>query len=113
MLGDFLLESRCPNGHTSSAAYRGYAREHVDLVARLLACSCGWPIDTEGDTCGEEMVHTVTPLGASDAHEEAERAAWRADTAPAMTRPELPWNGPRSSRPPPMPEDEGNVTAGD
>lgn len=111
-LGDFLVECRCRNGHTSSIAYRGFARVFVELAVRLLSPSCGWD-NADGETCGEELVHTIHVLGASDVHEEAERARWRADTAPGMPLPELPYPTPRSSMPPPMPEDVGPITGGE
>ena len=116
MLHDFLVESRCTCGHTSAAAFRGYRKDQVERVIRLLADRCGWRTTLEGDTCGATTVHHLTELGVSDVEEEASRAFRLADTLPAMSAVvdprELP--GPRSSFPPPaMPSDDGPITAGD
>jgi len=111
-LGDFLVESTCHRGHASSLAFRGYRRKQVECVAKLLTLDrCAWLLTTDGDRCGATTRHDVHELGASD--EDARKlAAFRtADTLPAMGAVVEP-PGPRSSMPPPMPED-GPVTAGD
>lgn len=127
MLRDFLIESRCRRGHTSSVAARGVTRELVDGVIGLLVASestCRWPLTDEGDECGATCSHTISELGSSDVAEESRRAFRIAETLPSQravippddlpgprsSRPPIPRNPPSSVAPPPP---SGSMVAGD
>jgi hypothetical protein len=117
---DFLLDSRCEAGHTSTITFRGYTREAVDRLVEILsvtAGTCAWPGDPHAAPCGARASHEVHDVGASREDEGLLRR--RVDTAPSMpavvppSRPievrEVP--GPRSSYPPPPPSSP--LTAGE
>lgn len=71
MIGDFLIESACEHHHTSSAAFRGYQRAHVDNVLGWLSEVCSHA------GCTARVRHTLTALGSVE-----ERRI--ADTQPSM-----------------------------
>lgn len=60
MVGEFLIESRCRAGHTSSATFRGYTRHDVEEVARTLDDRCHWQSGAE--KCGCRVAHVITAL---------------------------------------------------
>lgn len=61
MVGDYLIESRCKRGHTGTATFQRYSREHVEEVARTLSDRCCWP-DGSDDMCGARVAHVITSL---------------------------------------------------
>jgi hypothetical protein len=65
MVGDFLIESRCREGHSSSASFRKHSREHVEEVARTLSDRCCFVVGHDGEECGSRVAHVVTHLGQS------------------------------------------------
>jgi hypothetical protein len=89
VVGDFLIESRCRSGHTSSALFRRYTREHVERVAWSLSDRCSSPIGDEDEKCGDRVHHLVTAIPYPP--DSAARAAMKkTDTKPSMSAVSVP-----------------------
>ncbi len=88
MLGDYLIESRCARGHTSSAAFRRYTREQVEHVARQLADRCAAQVGAD-EFCAARVAHVISvvaePRRASAPPQPAAQQPPRIATKPSMT----------------------------
>lgn len=84
MVGDFLIESRCRRGHTSSATLRGFVREQVEHIAREIHDRCMHPADSdqESDTCQERVATVVSALSIREPRPVT--VPPRTDTKPSM-----------------------------